>query len=292
MKKNPVYEIQHFKPHSHQNELYVNTFKNHLTAHSFIEEPHRHNFYVLVLFTKGTGIHEIDFDTFEINPGSLFIIQPGQIHNWELSTDIEGYIIFYSQEIYNLYFGNKKIEDYPFYQSVKTKPEIHLNKMELHKIKPYFDFMIDENQHNAAKKEDKLLNLLDIIHIEISRKYLSENNHAIHIYNSKINQFEKLLDQHFKSEKSPSFYASKMSITLKHLNRICKNILNETATQMITKRIILEAKRMLIDKNKTVSEIADELGYINYSYFAKLFKKHSGLTPTEFRSNLKERINL
>ncbi|MET0759372.1 MAG: AraC family transcriptional regulator [Flavobacterium sp.] len=287
MKKNPVYEIQHFKHHSHQNELYVNTFKNHLTAHSFIEDPHRHNFYVLVLFTKGTGVHEIDFDTFEINAGSLFIIQPGQIHNWKLSADIEGYIIFYSQVIYNLYFGSKKIEEYPFYQSVKNKPEIQLNEIELYKIRPYFDLMIDENQSNNLKKEDKLLNLLDIIHIEISRKYLSENDHAIHTYNYKISQFEKLLEQHFKSEKSPSFYASKMNITLKHLNRICKNLLNETATEMITKRIILEAKRMLIDKNKTVSETADELGYINYSYFSKLFKKYSGLTPTDFRNNLK-----
>ena len=106
MKKHPVYNIQNFKADLSKKELYINTFKNHLKAHSFIEKPHRHNFYLLVLFTNGTGKHEIDFAKYEIKPGSLFVLQPGQIHNWQLSADIDGYIFFYSQEIYNLYFGN------------------------------------------------------------------------------------------------------------------------------------------------------------------------------------------
>lgn len=287
MEKFPVYGIQDFEDKSHQHDLYVNTFADHVKKHSFIEKPHRHNFYLLVLFTNGTGIHEIDFDTYQIQKGSLYLIQPGQIHNWQLSDDIEGYISFYSHERYNLYFGNKKIEDYPFYQSAISKPEIHLNEAELKEIKSYFDLIITENQKEGPQKADKILNLLDVIHIEISRKYLSEANHVSHIYNYKINDFEKLLEQYFKSEKSPSFYASKMNITLKHLNRICKNILNETATEMITKRVILETKRMLIDRSKSINEIADALGYLNYSYFTKLFKKHTGATPTEFRSHLK-----
>lgn len=286
MKKYPIYAIRNFNRNFHQSDLYVNTFQNHFLEHAFIEEPHRHNFYLLVLFTKGTGVHTIDFDTFKINPGSLFVIQPGQIHNWSLSSDIEGYIIFYSAEIYNLYFGNKKIEDYPFYQSAKNKPETKLNQAELVEILPYFKLMMEENQKNNDQKADKLLNLLDIIHIEIARKYLFENNHEAHSYNYKINDFERLLEQNYKSQKSPSFYASKMNITLKHLNRICKNVLNETATEIITKRIILEVKRMLISKQRAVSEIADELGYINYAYFSKLFKKQTGMTPSEFRNNL------
>jgi AraC family transcriptional activator of pobA len=292
LKKYPIYEIQNFNCNSHKSDLYVNTFGNHLKEHSFIEEPHRHNFYLLVLFTKGTGIHDIDFDTFEINPGSLFVIQPGQIHNWKLSADIEGYIVFCSPEIYNLYFGNKKIEDYPFYQSAKNKPEIKLNETETIEIQRYFNLMILENEGNNEKKVDKLLNLLDIIHIEITRKYLLANNHAVRSYNHKINEFEKFLEQNYKSQKSPSFYASKMNITLKHLNRICREILDETATEIITKRVILEAKRMLIQKNKAISEIADELGYINYPYFTKLFKKQTGVTPTEFRNGLKSGAGL
>ena len=78
-----------------------------------------------------------------------------------------------------------------------------------------------------------------------------------------------------------------MSITLKHLNRISKNILNITITELITRRVILESKRIMVDKNKNIAQIADELGYSNYSYFSKLFKKNVGITPTEFVNQLK-----
>ena len=286
MKQHPIYSIHNFKTDLGKNELYINTFTNHLKAHSFIEKPHRHNFYLLVLFTNGTGKHEIDFAKYEIKPGSLFVLQPGQIHNWQLSEDIDGYIFFYSQEIYNLYFGNKKVEDYPFYQSVMNQPEIILDEYEMNIIKPLFDLIVAESQTDFSKKTDKLLNLLDCIHIEISRKYLSVSNHVSHSYNYKIHQLEQLLEQHYKTEKSPSFYADSMNITLKHLNRICKEILNQTVTEIITNRVILETKRLLVNPIKSVNQIADELGFEDYSYFTRLFKKKTGITPSEFRRSL------
>jgi len=283
LKKNPVYNIDNFKADFGKKELYINTFKNHLKAHSFIEKPHRHNFYLLVLFTKGSGNHAIDFTNYVIKPGSLFVLQPGQIHHWELSEDIEGYIFFYSQEVYNIYFAQKRIEDYPFYQSVRNQPAIVFEREELQTLLPYFDLMIQESQSTNSNKQDKLLNLLDCIHIEISGKYLAESNHTSHSYNYKIQHFEQLLEQYFTTEKAPSFYAEKMNITLKHLNRICKDILNQTVTELIAKRIILEAKRLLIDASKTISQVAGNLGFENYAYFIRLFKKQTGMTPNEFR---------
>jgi AraC-like DNA-binding protein len=99
----------------------------------------------------------------------------------------------------------------------------------------------------------------------------------------KIKTFELVLEHNFKKEKAPSFYASQLAITLKHLNRICNEMLQKTTTEVITDRIILEAKRMLMDKKFTVNEIATELGFDDYSYFTRLFKKHTRMTPTDFR---------
>jgi AraC-like DNA-binding protein len=263
--------------------LYLNTFKNHLINHSFVEEPHRHNSYVLVFFTKGSGTHEIDFDVFTIQAGSMFFLQPGQIHHWNLSDDVEGFVIFYSQEMYNLYFGQKTIGDYPFYSSVNNKPEMVFDLAELKAILPYFNTMIAEAKENQMFKQDKIMNLLDIIHIEIARKYNETYLHEAHSYNIKMKIFEGLLEKNFKIEKTPSFYASQLHITLKHLNRICNEILQKTTTEVITDRILLEAKRMLMDKKFTVNEIATELGYDDYSYFARLFKKHTKITPSAFR---------
>ncbi|WP_026724510.1 helix-turn-helix domain-containing protein [Flavobacterium sasangense] len=287
MKKNEVYEIKKFKRNFFHHNLYVNTFQNHLKEHRFIESLHRHDFYVLVLFTQGTGLHKIDFDEFVITKGSFFLMQPGQIHLWELSSDIDGYIVFFSKEIYNLHFRDKKIEEYLFFQSSKNNPELQLKGNEMRQIQPYFDLMVIESEQDELHKKDKMLNLLDCILIEILRIYNVDSNHLTSTYNHKLKEFELLLEQYYRTEKSPSFYADKMAITLKHLNRISKNILNITITELITRRVILESKRIMVDQNKTIAQIADELGYSNYSYFSKLFKKSVGVTPTEFINQLK-----
>ena len=290
MKKVPVYSIQNFKSNLTKNSLYINTFKNHLIENSFIEKSHRHNFYLLVLFTNGTGTHQIDLDTFEIKRGSLYVIKPGQAHGWQLSNDIDGYIIFYSDEIYNLYFGDKKIEEYSFYEASKNISEILFNEKELLEIEPYFKLLIQENQQLKSRKTDKLLNIIDIIHIEISRKHLSENTYSYRTYNHKIQIFNKLLNQYYITQKAPSFYAAKMHITLKHLNRICKKILNKTITELISQKIILESKRMLTFSSASINEIATALGYEDYSYFTRLFKKHTKYTPTKYRLSLKDQL--
>jgi AraC family transcriptional regulator, transcriptional activator of pobA len=287
MKKYPIYSIEQFNCNSVTSELYINTFKNHLVNHSFIEKPHRHDFYLLVFFTNGSGIHEVDFDRFEIQPGSVFVLQPGQMHHWILSEDIEGFIVFYTAEMYNLYFGNKKIEDYPYYFSVQNSPEILLEATEMKNILPYFEILIEEMQSNLLLNRDKIMNVLDSIHIELARKYSKIHFHQAHSYNVKIKKLEQLLEENYKVQKSVAFYAFGLNVSLKHLNRICNEILKKTTTEVVVDRVILEAKRMLLDKNWTVNEIATELGYEDYSYFTRLFKKHTAMTPTAFRLSKK-----
>jgi AraC-like DNA-binding protein len=213
----------------------------------------------------------------------MFFIQPGQIHHWNLSDDIDGFVVFYSQEMYNLYFRQKTIESYPFYYALGNSPEMIFDAKELKAIVSYFYNMLEEYQGNKMLKQDKIINLLDSIHIEIARKYNEQYVLEMHPYNVKIKNFSVLLEKFFLTEKTPSFYASQLHITLKHLNRICNEILKKTTTQVITDRIILEAKRMLMDKKRTVNEIATALGFDDYSYFVRLFKKHTAMTPTAFR---------
>ncbi|MBP4136619.1 helix-turn-helix domain-containing protein [Flavobacterium geliluteum] len=284
MKKYPIYSVQNFSCNDIHRDFYVNTFKEHLKSHSFVEEPHRHDSYLMVFFTNGSGQHEVDFDQFEIKKGSLFVLQPGQMHHWSLSEDIEGFVIIFSQELYNLYFGQKKIKDYNFYNSILNRPEMVFETEEILKIVPYFDLLFQENLQNNKLQLDKMLNLLDCIHIEIARKYSETYSHQVHSYNIKISTFEALLEQYFKTQKLPSFYAEKLNITLKHLNRICNEILQKTATEVITDRVTLEIKRMLIDKELAVNEVAYKVGYEDYSYFSRFFKKQTGMSPTQFRN--------
>jgi AraC family transcriptional activator of pobA len=283
MKIYPIYTIQRFNCNSVNSDFYINTFKNHLLTHSFVEDPHRHNFYVLAFFTAGSGTHEVDFDKFKVQPGSVFVLQPGQMHHWSLSEDIDGYVVFYSQEMYNLYFGQKDIDSFPFYFSVNAKSEIILTDQETVALLPFFEMMLAESLDSKILKKDKILNLLDIIHIELARKYNETFVIEAHSYNIKVKQFGQLLETKFTQQKAASFYADALNISLKHLNRICNEMLKKTTTQVITDRVILEAKRMLMNKSLTVNEVAERLGYDDYSYFVRLFKKTTAMTPKAFR---------
>lgn len=283
MEKYPIYSIQRFNCNAVKSDFYVNSFQNHLITHPFVEDPHRHNFYLLAFFTKGSGTHEIDFDTFDVCPGSVFMLQPGQMHHWSLSEDVDGYVLFYSQEMYNLYFGEKDIDSFPFYFSIATKPEIVLSQPEVEGLLPYFEMIFRESNANELFKKDKILNLLDVIHIDLARIFQETVAPEIHSYNVKLKQFRQLLEENFRNEKSAAFYAEGLHITLKHLNRICNETVNKTTTEIISDRVILEAKRMLMDKKLLINEVATKLGYDDYSYFVRFFKKNAEMTPKEFR---------
>ncbi|SCY71942.1 AraC family transcriptional regulator [Flavobacterium caeni] len=279
----PIYEVQRFKCQSIHDDLYVNTFQEHLKSHAFVEEPHRHNSHLLLFFTQGSGTHTVDFDTYTIAPGSLFALQPGQLHHWDLSTDIDGFVVIYSTEEYNLYFGRKQLSDYPFYASAHQKPEVVLDQLEMQSVLPYFETLIREGQSELRLRRDQMFNLIDCIHIFIARKYAENEAHGTHRYNTKIGVFETLLETHFHDEKSPSFYAERLHITLKHLNRICREMLGKTATEVIAGRVLLEIKRLLADRKLSVNKIADTLGFEDYSYFSRFFKKQTGQSPSDFR---------
>ncbi|MBC8754918.1 helix-turn-helix domain-containing protein [Kordia sp. YSTF-M3] len=285
MKLLPVYNISQFKEDKPSKHLYCNRFEEHLRTHPFIEKPHIHDFHLVVLFTKGTGTHIVDFNTYEINAGSVFVLQPGQMHHWNLSKDIDGFILFHSKEFYNVHFRHKQINDYPFYYSTYNTPKLRLNAPQTQTITSFFEMILAEYTSRKLFNEHSILNLLDLIYIELSRHYITPTQLQVKRYHTILRSFEELLEQFYKYEKKPSFYASRLNITLKHLNRICKETLQKTATTVITDRIILEAKRLLLTPELAVNEIANRLGFEDYSYFSRLFKQKTQRTPSSFRSS-------
>jgi AraC-like DNA-binding protein len=100
-----------------------------------------------------------------------------------------------------------------------------------------------------------------------------------------VQEFEQLIDKYFETKKLPSAYAELMHLSPNYLNKICKEETGQTASDLIRKRITIEAQRLLHYTNYSVKEIADKLGFDNYSYFVTFFKKQTGTTPEQFRKN-------
>ena len=280
----PVYDIETFNPHCQEKDFYANTLSNHVKTHEFTFIPHKHDFYLVVICTKGSGSHWIDFVRYDVKPGSIFMLSPGQGHSWKLSDDIEGYIFFHNKDFYELNFTSNKLLDYPFYCSIYNSPVLLLNEDTWKKEVIIFKEIVAEYRDKALMRFNRLFALVELLYIDLLRLYITLEH--IHTQNQhyliKLRELEGLIDDNFKIIKSPAQYAEKMFVTVKQLNRICKETLNKSTSDLILARIILEAKRLLAHSSYTIPEIAEKLGYADVSYFSKLFRKRTGKTPLSF----------
>lgn len=282
-----VLHIDLFQKGKNTSDFYFSTVQNHLiVGHRHLEKAHRHDFYATILFTKGSGIHEIDFQKYDVLPGSLFFMSPGQIHSWELSDDIEGYLFFCLQDFYELHYVNQKLRNFPFFGSVNFPRKLQLNNNELDENINLMLQLQEEYQSQNIMKNGLMLSLMSQIFInstrQFSRDFENLASSASLSYFKHYQEFETLVEEYFTTEKSIAFYASLLNISSKHLNRITQTVVQKTATDVITERVILEAKRMLMYLDESLVEIAFRLGYEEYSYFVRVFRKTSGMTPTQF----------
>lgn len=286
MKNVNILDISQFEDHEDSHQFYCNRLSTHLKEHNkHISVPHKHNFFLTVLFTEGSGIHEVDFERYEVTPGAVFLINPGQTHYWELS-NAEGIIFFHSQSFFDLNFTNRSVLDFPFFYSIHNPSMLFLEEPTINNVVHWFDALLVEYRDQKMHYLEKIQTVLNCLYVDLSRLYDQSGMTKITKTNidfGYIRRLENLIDEHYKAEKSPSFYAERLSITPKHLNRLTRNTLGKTTTQIITERVILEAKRLVLYHPRSLTDVSNELGFEEYAYFTRLFKKWTGSTPTEFR---------
>ncbi|NMH89514.1 AraC family transcriptional regulator [Flavivirga algicola] len=287
MKNIPVLNIQQFEQSIPMSNFYSNDLKSHLEKNKdFFNKPHRHDFFLCVLFSEGSGIHEIDFNTYQVKPGSVFFLRPSQTHYWIFDNQPDGYIFFHTQNFYELHFSKSKLEQFPYYYSYKNRPTLHLNSNEITAIEPIFKSINDEYRNSLVYKKQKIASLINTVYIDLARQYStyeSIKNVTSVTYVETLRSLEKDIDTHYKTKKSVKFYANRLNITPKHLNRIVKTTLGKTTTDLITERVILESKRLIVHSNNSLSTISELIGYQDYAYFSKVFKLKTGNTPLGFK---------
>ena len=287
--KTPVLDIDQFKRTVLADEVYVNRFSDHLKSNkSLIIRPHSHNFYLCVVFTEGSGIHEIDFNMYDINPGSVFFLKPGQTHSWKFDEQPQGYIFFHSKAFYEMYSLVHRLEIFPFYYPYQNVPQIRIDFKD--EVQALFEDLLDEYVNTRLLRELKLLNGINSIYIQLTRMFTSAidlSNYSKSGYFKILEQLEQAIHSYFEHEKSPRFYADLLHITPRHLNRVVHETLDKTTTQLIADRVILEARRLIVHSERSLSEIAEGLGFSDYAYFSRYFKSNTGLSPLAFKKKYK-----
>jgi AraC-like DNA-binding protein len=286
MKKDfPVYDIctlSQFK----QEDILISRFAPYLEVHHNLHLPHKHNFYHLVLFTEGGGSHAIDFQSFTVKPYQVYFMIPGQVHSWSFEGRVDGYVINFSMPFFQSFLlKSDYLEQFPFFNGVLNDSVVDIPETLRPQILKLFGQLIHESENDQRLGLDMVRALLLQLFISISR--LNTNANALNgtsSYNhTLLKNFQNLVEKNYATLKLPKYYAELLYITPNHLNALCNDVLGISAGEVIRTRVALEAKRLLVNQTLNIGEIADRLNFADNSYFARFFKKETGLSPDEFR---------
>lgn len=282
----PVYCIATFKDQNTRTFNFdIKALENLVDRFEFTNLAHRHDFYDILFITEGSGTHTIDFVTYEVKPGSIFFLSPGQVHSWDLSHDTRGFTIFFRPEYYLMDVHKKGLQEFPFFHSMQVSPAIYLDCENHRFAEGIITDIFQEYKGNHFGKDEVIRAYLDILFIKISRFCRVERDFPQNVLTGKLRELERLIERHFAEEKQPSFYATRMNVSLSYLNKLTKESLNKSVGRMVQERIVLESKRLLLLSGLTVAEVAHALGYQDNSYFTRFFKSKVGVGPEQFRKS-------
>lgn len=252
--------------------------------------PHRHDYEELIIGISGQLEHFIDFNSKTIPAPLVSFVTQGKVHRvkpqirngkcnmWVLRFKSE----FIPETIFQLYSFYHDSANLTFRNNNGFRRLVRLCKM-------IFDEMQQPAPDLAVVRQ--LLSTLFVM-IESERKKLELPEAGIRKTQSvTFKNFLRILEENFRRPEGVEFYAEKLFMTSRNLNLICQNILQQSVSEIIETRKLIEAKNLLVTTDKTISEIGFELGYNEKSYFTNVFRKKAGLTPSDFRNDMRKLVS-
>lgn len=216
-----------------------------------------------------TYLHKVQIDNSDVGLRSLFFNREFYcVHTYDSEVSCNGL----------LFFGSN------------SSPVLKLELEETERLRTLFSVLEEEFSIADSNQEEMLRILLKRLIIRCTRlakkQILKSDEKQSDI--DLIRTFNVLVEEHFKTKKSVSEYAELMYKSPKTITNVFGKYSEDTPLQVIHKRVIMEAKRLLFYTDKSVKEIGFELGYSDPAQFSKLFKNVVGMTTTKF----KERKNI
>lgn len=266
-------------------EFLITRIGDFLQTNPNIQFPHRHAFYQIVLFTEGSGTHSIDFQQFQVKPYQVYAMGPGQIHTWDFEPGTEGYILNFNESFFTAICHNPNfVQEFPLFNSVSSSPAVLLEAECCGEVQALLEKMLREFQSDHVFKHEMLRGMLLQLMVTLSRQLPLETVAGISRHQRVVlRNFERLIEEHYREKRLPRDYAEMLYITPNHLNALVNSVVGKPAGELIRDRVVLEAKRLLVNSDYTISQIADMLNFEDNAYFTRFFKKYTGMAPEIFR---------
>lgn len=240
--------------------------------HEIKDMPHRDDYYMFGIVLSGAVTITVDFTDINLSSDNMSVITPGQVHGIShIDENSTGYLLGLSPYM----LSDSEIEIIDRF-SLFPEP-IFLNETTRQDIISLFDILQRRGLKHLAKS------IVEIILPFIRDKESGKTGR----YVSMFIRFKGLLNNNICNVKQPSAYADMLNITEVYLNEIVKAVTGISVSRYIMGQAVLNAKRLFVNTSLSAKQIAKHLGYDDYTYFSKLFKKIEGISPAGFRKNLK-----
>ncbi len=259
-------------------------------CYPFTIKNHSHDFYSILLITKGKGNLIINNERYSVRPQTICLIAPDQVHSFEGLMETEGVIFFFCQDFYveefsftrllNVFSYTAKIEnDFCMPCIPLSEKEYSPVNFTMRSLKYEYESYSSDNRSATI-----IRSLLNIMLLKLSDLY--ENISDISTRNDSVlfHSLVHLIDSYFIEEHNLGFYSSSLNISERQLNDICNRYFNCGLKRILQDRLMQSARKLLLSSEYTVSEIAYKLNFEDNSYFTKVFKSKTGLTPSRFRT--------
>jgi AraC-like DNA-binding protein len=256
--------------------------------------PHIHSYYQVIWFKSGTGKHYVDFKEYDVFENAIFFIAKNQVHYFDSNTNYTGVLIHFNETF--LIHNDSEMDfllKFELFNNPYQQPACSIGNDTGHLLNGYLKQIMAELQNQHAFGKEELLRIYlkaFLIQVQRRRYELQQNNEQFPRVQSErrsqLMKFVNLIDENYVKGMTVSEYAQAMHISSRTLSDLTSQLLNKTPSQMIMERIILEAQRLLLHSNLNVSQIGYRLGFDDPSYFVKYFKKHTTLSPMDFRQSI------
>ena len=259
---------------------------------NYFDFAQRNNYYSLIWIGRGSGQLRCDFSNYSFKGNTLFSFSPYQAFMFLSTQGVMGVVIQFHPDFFCIHKHQREVAcNGVLFNNIYQPPFVVPDQLATSKLKLVVEQIQAELINPGLAQYELLVSYLKIFLITASRLKTEQQPKSWQsITRNKepfvLQDLKDSIEKNFKAKHSPGDYARSLNISVKALAKLTKSHFNKTITELISERIIIEAKRELYLTNKAIKEIAYELGYEDEYYFSRFFKIHAEVSPQLYRETV------
>ncbi|HEX4010731.1 MAG TPA: helix-turn-helix domain-containing protein [Solirubrobacteraceae bacterium] len=261
-------------------------------AHCGLPEPgwaHRHTFYMIVYIARGRGEHVIDCKRYPLRPASLYFVRPDQVHAWVYQTLPVGYTLSLSEQVLRAKTQpDSGVHNLGLFEDLADAGQLELSPGQARSIRSVFEEIVSEYEDGRTGYSSVMHAYLHVLLTRAHRVLGDRGPDMRELCSSRplARRFTDLVTRSGGRTQRVHEYSERLGVTPSHLAESVREVTGRTPGQIIRSAQIAEASRLLRYTDKTIGEIAYDLGFKDAAYFGRFFKREMGMTPGEFRREM------